>query len=181
MLFLVGFGGAICAQTSTIMLSGTRTFCHNAAAGLTNYGGAILLANSTLLATNAMLSFTNNSAQNGGAIAITGLLSLRFFKPFQSVIKVEGTSVFDANVATVAGGDLYGEYEVMNILFSGNTTMSRYRGLNLLTSSQVFILQTPMSDIQFHGYTEIKDSYSIRMIVYFRGNISAYLVVLQSL
>ena len=63
------------------MLSGTTTFHHNAAGGLTNYGGAILLANSTPLATNAMLSFTNNSAQKGGAIAITGLLSLRFFKP----------------------------------------------------------------------------------------------------
>ena len=86
---------------------------------------------------------------------------------------MEGTTVFDANAATVAGGDLYGDYQIMYILFSGNITMSRYRGQNPFTSSQVFILQTPTSDVQFHGYTEIKDSYSAGVIVYFRGNISA--------
>jgi predicted outer membrane repeat protein len=174
-LLLIGFGGAIYAQKSIIMLSGTTTFHRNAAGGLTNYGGAIILSNSTLIATNAVLTFTNNSAQKGGAIAITGLPSLQFFNPFRSVtvVKVEGTSVFDANAATVGGGDLFGEYQVMYILFSGNTTMSRYTGLSPLTSGQVSIIQTTMSDIQFHGYTEIKDSYSTKVIVFFRGNVSA--------
>ena len=168
-----GFGGAICAQRSGITLLGTINFHHNSAEGLTNYGGAIFLTNSTLVATNAMLTFTNNSAQKGGAIAISGLLQL--FKPSQSVIKVEGTSVFDANAGIIAGSDLYGEYQVMHVLFSGNTTISGYRGLNKLTSvlSQVYMLQTTLSDIQFHGNTEIKDSYSTGMIVYFRGNVCA--------
>jgi predicted outer membrane repeat protein len=172
--FQNGFGGAMCAQKSRITLSGTISFHDNVAEGLTNYGGAILLTNSTLVATNTMLTFTNNSAQKGGAIAITGMLQL--FKPSQSIIKVEGTSVFDANVGIIAGSDLFGEYQVMHILFSGNTTMSRYRGLNrhvALMLSLVFIRTTIISDIQFHGYTEIKDSYSTGMIVNLRGNISA--------
>ena len=168
-----GFGGAICAQRSGITLSGTISFHHNSAEGLTNYGGAIFLTNSTLIATNAMLTFNNNSAQKGGAIAVSGLLQL--FKPSQSVIRVEGTSLFDANVGVIAGSDLHGEYQVMHVLFSGNTTISGYRGLNKLSSmlSQIFILQTMMSDIQFHGNTEIKDSYSTGMIVNIQGNVCA--------
>ena len=128
--FLVGFGGAISAQKSIIMLSDTIYFHNNAAVGLINYGGAILLTNSTLVATNTMLTFTNNRAQNGGAITITAMLNFQFFKQLQTSIKVEGTSIFDANAEI--GSDLYGEYQVMYIRFSGNTTMSRNGGQNVL-------------------------------------------------
>ena len=169
-LLLVGFGGAISAQMSRITLSGTINFHHNTAGGLLNFGGAILLSNSTFVATNAVLTFTNNSAQNGGAIAITGLLQLMSLNPLPSTIKVEGTSLFDANVATLVGAALYGDDQIMYILFSGNTTLSEY-GNQKPCSSQIFILQTTMSDIQFHGYTEIKQSCSTGMIVVFRGNV----------
>ena len=166
-----GFGGAISAQTSSIALSGTANFHQNVAEGLSNYGGAVLLNNSTFVATDVVLTFTNNRAQKGGAVAITGLLQL--FKPMQSTIKVKGTSLFDANTATIAGGDLYGEYHIMYILFSGNTTMTRYRGQSRFSSNQVSIAQAIMSDIQFHGYTEIKDSYSAKVIIHLHGNVCA--------
>ena len=63
---IVGFGGAISAQKSTITLSGITRFHHNTARGLINYGGAFVLSNSTLVGTDVVLTFSNNRAQNGG-------------------------------------------------------------------------------------------------------------------
>ena len=170
-LFVLGFGGALCAQRSRIILSEAISFHHNIAGTLINYGGAILLSNSTLIATNVVLTFTNNRAQSGGAIAITGVPQFMNPLPSTSTIKVEGRSLFEANVATSVGGDLYGEF-FMYIWFSGNTTLYRYRGQNP-SSSQVHILYAEMADIQFHGYTEIKESFSTAIIVLFRGNVCA--------
>ena len=169
-LFVLGFGGALCAQRSRIILSGTISFYHNIAGALINYGGAILLSNSTLIATNVVLTFSNNRAQYGGAIAITRILQIMNPLPSTSTIEVEGRSLFEANVATF-GGDLYGEY-LMYIWFSGNTTLSRYKGQNP-GSCQVQILYATMADIQFHGYTVIKESFSAGIIVYLRGNVCA--------
>ena len=169
-LFALGFGGAICAQKSRIILSETISFHHNTAEIFISYGGAILLSNSTLIATNVVLTFSNNRAQNGGAIAITRILQIMNPLPHTSTIKVKGKSLFNANMATY-GGDLFGEY-LMYIWFSGNTTLSRYRSQGP-GSSQVHILYAVMADIQFHGHTEIKESFSFGIIVYFRGNVCA--------
>ena len=99
-----------------------------------NYGGAIHLSNSTLVATNMLLTFTNNRAQVGGAIAIFGLQILNPFK-LLSTIMVEGTSLFDANVATISGCALY-DHSLMYILFIGNTTLSGNGEQKPLTSSE---------------------------------------------
>ena len=162
---LLSFGGAICAQKSTITLSGVIYFHDNYAKSALNLGGAILLSNSSLAATGPglMLIFKNNTAQNGGAIAITGLLN-----PLPSTIKAEGTTLFDANVA-VSGGALYGTH-YMDIQFFGNTTLSRNEG-QTLGASQIMIGQASMADIRFNGHTEIKDSISTGTIVSFHGNV----------
>ena len=87
---------------------------------------------------------------------------------------VEGTSLFDANVATVSGCALYG-HSLMYILFIGNTTLSGNGEQKPLTSSgQILLQQTEMADIQFHGYTEIKHSFSnLRILASFQGNVCA--------
>ena len=162
-LFLMGFGGAICAQRSTITLSGTICFHDNYAKSILNLGGAILLSNSTLAATDITLTFKNNTAQTGGAIAITGLLNR-----LPSTIVVKGTTLFDANVA-VSGGALYGTH-FMYIRFFGNTTLSRNEGQRPGVS-QIAIAQASMADIQFNGYTEIKDSISTGSTVSFQGSV----------
>ena len=164
--FLLGLGGAISAQRSTITLSGTIGFRHNYVRSLTSYGGAILLSNSTLVATNVMLIFTNNTAQNGGAIAITGLLHY-----LPSTIIVKGTSLFDENVAAFSGGALYG-VDFMYIQFIGNTTLSRNRG-KWPGTSEIAIGQASVAEIQFIGYTEIKHSFTTGTVVSFQGNVHA--------
>ena len=160
-LFLLCFGGAISAQNSNIILSGAVSFHHNYARGFVNLGGAIHLSNSTLVATNVMLTFTNNSAQNGGAIAISTILTI--MNPLPSKIIVEGTSLFDANEA-VSGSALYG-HNFKCIMFSGNTTLSRNRG-RVSRSSQIHILShsTIISEIRFSGHTEIEDGYNIGIV-----------------
>ena len=165
---IVGFGGAICAQKSIITLSGIIRFHHNTARGLFNYGGAIVLSNSTFVATNSVLTFSNNRAQNGGAIAI---FEQQILSPLSSTIKVEGTSLFDANMATISGSALYGHH-LMFILFIGNTTLSGNREQKSI-SSQIFILHATMADIQFYGYTEIKHKFNDGIAVGFIGNVSA--------
>jgi predicted outer membrane repeat protein len=160
---LLSFGGAISAQRSTITLSGIVHFHDNYAKSALNLGGAILLSNSTLAATGVTLILINNTAQTGGAIAITGLLN-----PSPSTIKVEGTTLFDANVA-ISGGALYGTHS-MYIQFFGNTTLSRNEG-QTSGASQIAIGQTSMADIQFNGHTEIKDSVSTGATVSFQGNV----------
>ena len=159
---LVSFGGAISTQRSIITLSGIICFCNNYAKGVLNLGDAILLSNSTLAATDVMFIFRNNTAQTGGAIAITGLLNL-----LPSTIKVEGTTLFDTNVA-VSGGALYGTH-FMDIQFFGNTTLSRNEG-HRPGASQIAIGQASMAVIQFNGHTEIKDSISTGTTVSFHGN-----------
>ena len=161
---LMGLGGAISAQRSRIILSGTIGFHHNnIATYFVNFGGAVLLINSTLVATDVVLTFSNNRAQNGGAIAI---IELQVLNPLPSTIKVKGTCLFDANVATVSGGALFGYY-LMHILFNGNTTFSGKRE----SSSQIFIYHTAMANVQFHGYTEIKRSFSNKIIAAFHDNV----------
>ena len=164
-LFLMGLGGAISAQESFLFLSGTITFHHNYVMSAYNFGGAIHLSNSTLTATNVSLIFTNNQAQNGGAIGITWHLN-----PLLSTIQVEGTTLFDANVAIFSGGALFGAGNFMHIKFIGNTTLSRNEG-QAPGVSQLVIGQTSMAEVQFSGYTEIKDSVSTGAIVSFLGNV----------
>ena len=161
--FLMGLGGAICAQESMITLSGTICFHDNYVKSFLNLGGAVLLSNSTLSATDITLTFKNNTAQTGGAIAITGLLNR-----LPSTIKVKGTTLFDANIA-VSGGALYGTH-FMYIQFFGNTTLSRNKGQRP-GASQIAIGQASMADIQFNGYTEIKDSLSTGTTVSLQGNV----------
>ena len=164
--FLMGLGGAISAQESWITLSGIIGFNHNYIRSLLNFGGAILLSNSTFVASNITLTFTNNKAKNGGAIAITGLLN-----PLPSIVKVEGTSLFDANVAGVSGGALFGT-NFMYIEFVGNTILSRNVGKDP-GSNQIAIGQTSMAEVQFSGNTEIKDSVGGGATVSFQGNVRA--------
>ena len=158
--FLMSLGGAICAQKSTITLSGTVSFNHNYVKSFTNYGGAVLLSNSTLAASDVVLNFKNNIAQNGGAIAIIRLLS-----SLPSTIKVKGTSLFEAN----AGSALYGT-GFMYIQLIGNTTLSRNRG-HIPSSGQITIGQTSTAEVQFIGYTEIKNSISDVATASFQGNV----------
>ena len=164
---IVGFGGAISAQKSTITLSGITRFHHNTARGLINYGGAFVLSNSTLVGTDVVLTFSNNRAQNGGAIAI---FEQQILNPLSSTIKVEGTSLFDANMATISGGALYGHH-LMYILFIGNTTLSGNREQKSI-ADQILIQHTAMADIRFYGYTEIKHSFNGGVAVGFLGNVS---------
>ena len=168
--FQMGLGGAISAQKSNVTLSGIISFYHNRARGFVSFGGAILLSNSTLIATNVLLTFTNNRAQNGGAIAITGVLMI--INPLPSKIIVEGTSLFDANVALM-GGALYGSNTHMYILFVGNTTLSRYRGQKPSSSQIKITTQTEMAEVQFDGHTEIKHTFNNGAIFSFLGNVHA--------
>ena len=87
---------------------------------------------------------------------------------------VEGTSLFDANVATISGCALYG-HSLMYMLFIGNTTLSGNREQKPLKSpGQILLQQTEMADIQFHGYTEIKHSFSsLQTLVSFQGSVCA--------
>ena len=163
--FLMGLGGAISAQESVIILSGIVDLKHNYIRSILSFGGAIYLSNSTLASFDVSLTFTNNMAQNGGAIAISGLLN-----PLLSTIKVEGTSLFDANVAAISGGALFGITSYMHIEFVGNTTLTKNMGENR-SPNQITIGQSAMAEILFSGHTEIKDSVGGGPTAYFQGNV----------
>ena len=151
-------GGAISASTSTLILSGIMTFHHNYVRGFLSYGGAILLSNSSLVATDINFTFTENSALNGGAIALTGQLSLWSNHLLVSTsLSVKGNTLFKSNQAeaVAGGGGLYGDSNV-DITFIGNTTFDR-NGEN-----QAAIIQVARGHCQvlFSGWTEIKGGYS---------------------
>ena len=164
--FLMSLGGAISAQESIITLSGIILFNHNYIKSFLSFGGAIHLSNSTLATfDDVTLTFSNNMAQNGGAVAITGFLNPASL----STIKMKGTSLFDANSATASGGGLFGS-TLMHIEFVGNTTFARNSGNNP-GSKQIAIGVTSMAEVLFSGYTIIKDSIGGGTAVFFQGNV----------
>ena len=155
-VFSLTFSGAIHLLKSTLTMTGSIDFSNNYAKSYLSFGGAILLSNSTLIATCANLTFTNNSASSGGAIAISRILDVGL-PHLLNTLMIEGDSLFDSNVAITSAGALYGD-GALDLQFTGSTTFTRNRGDQL--ASQILIVQTSKASLKFSGLTEIKNSYS---------------------
>ena len=155
-VFSLTFSGAIHLLKSTLMMTGSIDFSNNYAESYLSFGGAILLSNSTLIANCANLTFTNNSASSGGAIAISRILDVGL-PHLLNTLMIEGDSLFDSNVTITSAGALYGD-GALDLQFTGNTTFTRNRGDQL--ASQILIVRTSKASLKFSGLTEIKNSYS---------------------
>ena len=162
-------GGAIMLQNTSMIMTGDISFLNNQAKSLISYGGAIHLSNSTLIATSVNLTFTNNYAKSGGAIALTNSLNIGQPHLLNTVI-VEGECLFDSNEAESSAGALYGDGDI-ELEFNGYTTFTKNRGDPL--ASQILIHQSSRASLKFIGHTEIKHSYSKGVTVSLQNNVKA--------
>ena len=149
--YSTAFGGAIGARRSTLFLSGIMNFHHNYIRSFISHGGAILLSNSSLVATDVNFTFTENSALNGGAIALTARPDLKL--TYLSTLSVKGNTLFEANSAEYFAGGLLGN-GLVDIRFIGDTTFDRNG------ESQAAFSQASGGQVLFSGWTEIKGGYS---------------------
>ena len=156
--FGVASGGAINLDTSQLKMTGIIKFHHNFALnGLVSVGGAICINNSTIVAADVNITFWNNSAINGGAIAASNSVSTVPLN-LQNTIIVEGDSFFDSNKAENVGGAMYGD-GLLDIKFNGNTTLTNNDKV------QVAIMFISQANVEFSGITEIKHSTNSAIIV----------------
>ena len=166
--FTMVLGGAISLQKSRLIMSGIIDFQSNYAKAFLSYGGAMVLSNSTLVATSVHLTFKNNSAFIGGAIALTNQLNTARIVQLNTLV-AQGVCIFDSNEANLSAGALFGD-GTLNLHFNGNTTFTNNKGAQV---SQIAISQISRAYIQFSGYTEIINSYSNAETVFLQNNVRA--------
>ena len=121
----VAFQGAgVSAVDSNLFVSRSVSFVENFA--FSSGGGCFLTAGSTLFFdSSSIISFTNNTAQFGGAIAVEDSVRYVYCDPIEVLLPVSdcffqlppenifpftpnASLYFDGNSATVAGGDIFG-------------------------------------------------------------------------
>ena len=117
-------GAGVLAADSHLLVSGSISFVENLA--VDNGGGCSLTADSTLFFDpSSLISFTNNTAQFGGAIAVEDSVGYVYCTPTDVLLPVtecffqlspenlfpftpNASLYFDGNSATEAGGDIFG-------------------------------------------------------------------------
>ena len=99
--FSMSLGRSISLRKSFLSMSGIIDFNNNYAAGIFSYGGAILLSNSTVFAKSIYLSLRNNSANIGGAIALSNLVTADVKEQLNTLV-LQGDSLLDSNNARIS-------------------------------------------------------------------------------